>query len=646
MPFLDGLTSPEEKYRAASARGLSKYPQLVQASPDAIRALLLCLLDSSASVRAAAIRTLRIARINGLDEALDDVTARETNPSVRAALASARRSLPRAEARSPAWVEGVRLWNEVLSHQDRARTLTRGELPSATGLNGGLGKALEAIRMRQQVSARLGEMLMGGGAHWQVAQRELEVRSSDGLMDALDALTVVAASGKHPVAESADAAIERLVARSASGDMEAAIQQVLKRRDWRSCGASEEPRRMTGLTGGGRVGTVASIVEPVQAALPSVEHYLVVLDEGCSVPVGTVLQVPGSSLSFGADSDRDVTFTRDSVSRRHADVQIRGQSAWIVDHSRNGTGLPNRVISNSAEELRTGDIVVIGRVQFLYRAGCGAPPVLVAKWKAECAALPSVMAIAAVRASAISDELTRALCFAEAIELWSRCLVALISSAIGYRPAEGVPGRPWSMGLWIDTLLRLADLRDVRPASGEAWELLRPILVGVGTPEMRGRLRRVVELRNEIAHRAVEAAVHAVEYESVFSNLCAELLRVSNPLGLADIVGLTKDGDRVVVTRHRGSGAADQVDIPAEGAPGFYGAWFDSRSTHLVSLHPWVKMTFTAGDPAPLLAIARAYYPEGVAGQFDVVTDSHAVRVRLRDVPAQEPETRIQPVPW
>src|SRR5687768_15457406 len=75
-----------------------------------------------------------------------------------------------------------------------------------------------------------------------------------------------------------------------------------------------------------------------------------------------VLDLRGNALTIGRIEGNDVVLNHPSVSRRHARIEQRGQSWWIVDlNSTNGVKVNGSPVTEAA--LSAGDRILIGSVQ-------------------------------------------------------------------------------------------------------------------------------------------------------------------------------------------------------------------------------------------------------------------------------------------
>ena len=81
---------------------------------------------------------------------------------------------------------------------------------------------------------------------------------------------------------------------------------------------------------------------------------------------GQRLRVPGPHFLIGRSSSCDLTLSSATVSRRHAQIDIRGDEVWAIDlGSRNRTTIDNVPIeANKPARLWHGQVLRIGNQQF------------------------------------------------------------------------------------------------------------------------------------------------------------------------------------------------------------------------------------------------------------------------------------------
>jgi two-component system, cell cycle response regulator len=85
--------------------------------------------------------------------------------------------------------------------------------------------------------------------------------------------------------------------------------------------------------------------------------------------MGRRFELTGKPVGIGRGSENDITLESDSVSRRHARIEVDGPGHKIVDNeSTNGTYLNHGLIETSAV-LRSGDFVQVGEAIFKYLSG-------------------------------------------------------------------------------------------------------------------------------------------------------------------------------------------------------------------------------------------------------------------------------------
>jgi diguanylate cyclase (GGDEF)-like protein len=76
----------------------------------------------------------------------------------------------------------------------------------------------------------------------------------------------------------------------------------------------------------------------------------------------------GGTVRIGRGDDNDVVLHSDSVSRRHARIEIRGESYHVLDlHSTNGTYVNDELVQN--RQLRRGDQIKIGDTIMKFLSG-------------------------------------------------------------------------------------------------------------------------------------------------------------------------------------------------------------------------------------------------------------------------------------
>jgi diguanylate cyclase (GGDEF)-like protein len=85
--------------------------------------------------------------------------------------------------------------------------------------------------------------------------------------------------------------------------------------------------------------------------------------------LGRRFVIDAGPLKIGRDGENHVVLPGDSVSRRHAAVELKGDEAWIRDNgSTNGTFINDAAIK-TPHRLRNGDRVKIGPTILKYLAG-------------------------------------------------------------------------------------------------------------------------------------------------------------------------------------------------------------------------------------------------------------------------------------
>jgi pSer/pThr/pTyr-binding forkhead associated (FHA) protein len=109
------------------------------------------------------------------------------------------------------------------------------------------------------------------------------------------------------------------------------------------------------------------------------EHVLTGELAGAEVPllivrkgpdVGETFYLDRPSLTVGRDPDSDIFLNDVTVSRRHAVLEVKGESVRVRDAgSLNGTYVNDALVTEA--ELRSGDAVQIGRFQMVFLAGGG-----------------------------------------------------------------------------------------------------------------------------------------------------------------------------------------------------------------------------------------------------------------------------------
>jgi len=85
--------------------------------------------------------------------------------------------------------------------------------------------------------------------------------------------------------------------------------------------------------------------------------------------IGRRLEMIDAVITLGRDFGNTVVLEGDSVSRRHARIELRGNRHWVIDNrSTNGTYLNDKLVAE-AEVLTSGDFVKIGDAIFKYLTG-------------------------------------------------------------------------------------------------------------------------------------------------------------------------------------------------------------------------------------------------------------------------------------
>ena len=109
---------------------------------------------------------------------------------------------------------------------------------------------------------------------------------------------------------------------------------------------------------------VTSVKRILTVAEPSVECLVQIYGKD----LGKRYELTDSTMSIGRDPENDVVVDTDSVSRRHALIEVEGQERYIVDQgSTNGTYLNDALIERA--QLRTGDLLKIGDTIFKFLCG-------------------------------------------------------------------------------------------------------------------------------------------------------------------------------------------------------------------------------------------------------------------------------------
>lgn len=111
--------------------------------------------------------------------------------------------------------------------------------------------------------------------------------------------------------------------------------------------------------------TQAHIIEPRSS---HIDYLVVIYSPSRTVRLGNRWSLERGHLSIGRGSENSIVLESDSVSRRHARVEKRGDQWWACDlNSTNGTYVNHLQVKESV--LVNGDLVKVGDTIFKYLTG-------------------------------------------------------------------------------------------------------------------------------------------------------------------------------------------------------------------------------------------------------------------------------------